>query len=54
MSTEQKLHDMIIKELITGRYEYGLLGRDEIKKLLQNVVEELKIDLYYLKGDKPH
>lgn len=44
------LHDVIMKELITGKYaeEYSKLTKEEMRILLYNVMTELKIDLDYI------
>lgn len=46
------LHDVIMKELITGKPPYDKLSKEELFKLLDNVIGEIKIDMNYIIGEE--
>lgn len=53
MNFEMKntLHDLLMKEIITGELRYDKLSKQDLFDLLDSVIGELKIDLNYIISD---
>jgi len=47
-----RLHDVIMKELITSNNRYDKLTKEELFGLFDSVIGELKLDMGYIIGER--